>query len=86
MPETTRQAVKIFYDQDGQPSEVLMSYKLFERIEELLQRATENRLQDYFWSESWQSRIQQGEDDIKAGRVYETTIASIDSALEWLDE
>lgn len=78
--------VKVFYDQNHQPREVLMSYDIFQKIADLLNLKTNSLDQSYFWSESWQSRIREAEADIKAGHVKEATAETIDSVLEWLDE
>ena len=77
-------AVKVFYDQQGQAREVLMSYDLFQQIESLLSEVEQNEA--YFWTAEWQARIQEAEDDIRKGRVKRVTADSINKALEWLDE
>ncbi|GEM_PF-1050317 len=76
--------VKVFYNQHGQASEVLLSYEVFQQIATLLQ--TLGNDQAYFWTKAWQERIQQGEADVQAGRVKRATSATIETALEWLDE
>lgn len=78
--------VKVFYDQNHQPREVLMSYDIFQKIAGLLNLKTNTLDQNYFWSESWQSRIREAEADIEGGHVKEATAETIDSVLEWLDE
>ena len=78
--------VKVFYDQNHQPSEVLISYEMFEKMAQLLQLKSPPVDQSYFWTESWQSRIREAEADIEAGRTKESTAETIDSVLEWLDE
>jgi hypothetical protein len=42
--------------------------------------------QSYFWTDSWQSRIQEAEADIQAGRIQQATEQTLDTAFEWLDE
>lgn len=73
--------VKTFYDQQGRPCEVLISYETFHKIENLLRK-----LQAYFWTDEWQARIQEAEADVVAGRTYRATVDSLDAALAWLDE
>jgi predicted transcriptional regulator len=77
---------KVFYDADGQATEVLISYDTFRRIQALLERLREDPDQGYFWSDEWQDRIQEGEADIQAGRTVQVTGDNIEQALEWLDE
>ncbi|HEY90071.1 MAG TPA: hypothetical protein G4N98_10150 [Thermoflexia bacterium] len=76
---------KIFYDQDQQAQEVLISYDTFRYLERLLAQLREHP-QGYFWSEEWQTRIREGEADIQAGRTLQVTGENIEHALEWLDE
>jgi len=78
--------VKIFYDQDGQAQEVLISYDVFCRIEALLERLRQDPDQGYFWSDEWQVCISEGEADVQAGRTLRVTGANVEKALEWLDE
>ncbi len=78
--------VKIFYDQNGQACEVLMSYETFQQITTLLQALANNDDQAYFWTESWQERIRQGESDVFSGRTQQATLDTLESALDWLDE
>ncbi len=78
--------VKMFYDEQGQPQEVLLSYETYHKIENLLRQLQAQPDQGYFWTDEWQSRILEAEDDIAAGRTYRATADAIDSALEWLDE
>ncbi len=78
--------VKIYYDNQGRASEVLMSYETFLQISSLIQDQLSAAEQNYFWTESWQSRIREAEADIQAGRVKRATEQTIDTVLEWLDE
>ena len=78
--------VKIFYDQNHQPREVLMNYDMFEKIAQLVHSEPMPADQSYFWTQSWQSRIREAEADIEAGRKEIATDETIDSVLEWLDE
>ncbi|NKQ35761.1 MAG: hypothetical protein HF973_09125 [Chloroflexi bacterium] len=78
--------VKIYYDNQGQASEVLMSYETFLKISSLIQEQLSATEQSYFWTESWQSRIREAEADIQAGRVRQVTEQTLDTVLEWLDE
>ncbi len=48
---------KIFYDQNGQAEQVLISYDTFRRIAALLERLRQDPDQGYFWSDEWQARI-----------------------------
>ncbi len=77
---------KIFYDQNGQAEEVLISYESFRRIKALLEQLRQSPDQSYFWSDEWQARIREGEADIQAGRALRVTADNIDEALEWLNE
>lgn len=77
---------KIFYDQDGQPQEALISYELFRDIQKLLERLRADPDQGYFWSEEWQARIEEGEADVEAGRTLQVKGDDIEQALTWLDE
>ena len=78
-----RDEVKIFYDQAGQPAEVVMSYEIFQQLEMLLEAAGVD--QAYFWSQDWQNRIREAEADIEAGRVKSVTAETVEAGLEWLD-
>ena len=76
---------KIFYDQNQQAQEVLISYDTFCHLEKLLTQLREHP-QGYFWSEEWQTRIREGEADIQEGHTLQVTGDNIERALEWLDE
>ena len=78
-----RDEVKIFYDQAGQPAEVVMSYEIFQQLEMLLEAAGVD--QAYFWGQDWQSRIREAEADIEAGRVKSVIAETVEAGLEWLD-
>ena len=80
----SRDDIKVFYDQYGQAREVLMRYDLFQQIEQLLMELEID--QAYFWTDEWQARIREAENDIRTQRVKRFTVDSIDKALEWLDE
>ncbi len=74
--------VKVFYDQHGQPSEVLMDYKLFRQIEaKLLEVMSDDEL-SHLWDEVWQDQV--------ANRPEESSTMNknIDegNTLEWLDK
>ncbi len=73
---------KIFYDQNKQAQEVLISYDTFRRIETLLDQLRQDPDQGYFWSEEWQNRIREGETDIQAGRTQRVTAGTIEKTLE----
>jgi len=77
---------KVFYDQNGQAQEVLISYDTFRRVAELLEQLRQDPDQGYFWSDEWQARIREGEADVQAGRALRVTADDLDNALEWLDE
>jgi len=77
---------KIFYDQNGQAQEVLLSYGTFRRIEVLLERLRQDSEQGYFWSDEWQARIREGEADVRAGRTLRVAADEVEQAIEWLDE
>jgi len=77
---------KIFYDQNGQPQEALISYDVFRDIQKLLKRLREDPDQGYFWSDEWQARIEEGEADIQAGRTLQVKGCDVERALAWLDE
>ncbi len=73
---------KIFYDQNKQAQEVLISYDTFRRIETLLDQLRQDPDQSYFWSEEWQNRIRKGETDVQAGRTQRVTAGNVEKALE----
>ena len=77
---------KVFYDANGQATEVLISYDAYRRIQALLEQLRADPDQGYFWSDEWQARIEDGEADIQAGRTRQVTGDTIEQALEWLDE
>ncbi len=77
---------KIFYDETGQAREVLISYETFRQIEGWLEEFMEKDDQGYFWTESWQARIREGEADVENGRVKVVSANNINAALDWLDE
>jgi len=76
---------KIFYDQEGQAQEVLISYETYRWLEAIMHQLRESPEQGYFWSDGWQARIREGEADIEAGRTLRITADDIETALEWLD-
>jgi hypothetical protein len=41
--------------------------------------------QSWFWSEVWQARVREGEEDIAAGRTKRVTAKNIEEGLAWLD-
>ncbi|RLC85394.1 MAG: hypothetical protein DRI37_07995 [Chloroflexi bacterium] len=73
---------KIFYDQNKQAQEVLISYDTFRRSETLLERLRQDPEQGYFWSKEWQNRIREGEADVQAGHTLRVTAGNIEKALE----
>jgi len=77
---------KIFYDQNGQAEQVLISYDTFRRIEALLNRLRQDPNQGYFWSDEWQARVHEGEADIQAGRTLRVSAENVEEAIAWLDE
>jgi len=84
--DTQLTEAKIFYDQNGQAQEVLISYDSFRRIEAMLEQLRRDPNQAYFWSDEWQARIREGEADIQAGRTLRVTADDIEQAVKWLDE
>jgi hypothetical protein len=85
MSDTLFPDVKTFYDERGQPREVLLSYETFHKIENLLQKLQAQPDQGYFWTDEWQARVQEAEADVAAGRTFRATADSLDAALDWLD-
>jgi hypothetical protein len=77
---------KIFYDQEGEAREVLISYEVFRRIQNLLEQLRANPEQGYFWSDEWQTRIREAESDIYDGHTLQVKADNIETALDWLDE
>ena len=77
---------RIFYDQDGQPREALISYEVYRDLQKLLERLRADPDQGYFWSEEWQARVEEGEADISAGRTMQVEGDDVEQALAWLDE
>lgn len=73
---------KIFYDQNKQAQEVLISYDTFRSIEALLDQLRQDPDQGYFWSEKWQNRIREGETDVQAGHTLRVTAGNVEKALE----
>jgi hypothetical protein len=86
MSDTLFPDVKTFYDEQGQPREVLLSYETFHRIESLIRELQAQPDQGYFWTEDWQTRIREAEEDIACGRTHRATSDTLDAALGWLDE
>ncbi len=86
MSDTLFPDVQTFYDENGQPRQVLLSYETFHQIENLIRYLREQPDQGYFWSDEWQARIEEAEADISAGRTHRATADSLDDALDWLDE
>lgn len=71
--------VKVFYDQSGKASEILMSYELFLKILTYLPEAD----QAYFWTEEWQAKERAADQANARGRF--KTFASMDEMIEFLD-
>jgi hypothetical protein len=86
MLDSELSGAKIFYDQDGQPKEALISYEVFREVQKLLERLRADPDQGYFWSDEWQARIEEGEADIQAGRTFQAKENQVEEALAWLDE
>ena len=59
-----------------------MNDNLCEKIPQLLELNPISTHQSYFWTESWQSRIREAEEDIETGAVKEATAETLNSALE----
>jgi hypothetical protein len=86
MSEIHLSEAKIFYDQNGRAQEVLISYDTFRRLQALLEQLRQDPDQGYFWSEEWQTRICEGEQDVQAGRTLRANADNVNQALDWLDE
>ncbi|MFQ5578833.1 MAG: hypothetical protein ACE5G8_17790 [Anaerolineae bacterium] len=71
--------VRIFYDQAGRASEVIMSYELFL---EILSHLPEKE-QAYFWTETWQAK-EGAADQANAEGRYET-FSSMEDMVDFLD-
>ena len=71
--------VRIFYNQEGQASDVMMSYELFLELLSFLPEED----QAYFWSEEWQAK-EQAADQANAEGRYET-FSSVEDMLGFLD-
>jgi Flp pilus assembly protein TadB len=59
----------------------LISYDVFCDIQALLKRLREDPDQGYFWSDEWQTRIEEGEADVQAGRTIQVKGDDIERAL-----
>lgn len=70
--------VKIFSDSSGEKREVLLSYEKYQEMLDFIKRYA------YFYSQEVQERLQNSEEDLKAGRYIEVDASNIDTALEWL--
>lgn len=71
--------VKIFYDQQGAASEVLLSYELFLEILSYLPEES----QAYFWTDAWQSREQAADQANAEGHF--KTFSSVEEMIDFLD-
>ena len=71
--------IKIFYDQQGEASEVLLSYELFLEILSYFPEES----QAYFWTEEWQAK-EQAADQANAEGRYET-FSSVEEMIDFLD-
>ncbi len=71
--------VKIFYNQEGEASDVMMSYELF--LEFLSYLPEED--QAYFWTEEWQAKEHTADQANAEGRF--ETFSSVEDMLDFLD-
>jgi hypothetical protein len=78
-PATPQSNVKVFYDQTGKASEVLISYELFLKFLSYLPEAD----QAYFWTEDWQAKERAADQANSEGRF--ETFSSVDEMLEFLN-
>ena len=76
--------IKVFYDQHGQPHEVLMSYELFQQLEtmlwELLSEDDFSSLLDEVWQDQASSHLN-ADGTPKKGKGL-----NVENLLEWLDK
>ena len=78
-PTAIQSNIKVFYDQTGKASEVLISYELFLKFLSYLPEAD----QAYFWTEDWQAKERAADQANVEGRF--KTFDSVDQMLEFLD-
>ena len=78
-PATIQSNIKVFYDQTGKASEVLISYELFLKFLSYLPEVD----QAYFWTEDWQAKERAADQANAEGRF--KTFDSMDEMLEFLD-
>lgn len=75
--------VKTFYDQQGVPREVLLSYDVYcEMLKSIRELAVETE-QAYFWTEQWQAMEQAADEAAAQGQF--RTFDSMDEMLDFLD-
>ena len=83
MSDIQLSTVKTFYDQQGVPREVLLSYDVYREMLRSLRELAVEAKQAYFWTEQWQAMEQAADEAAAQGQS--RTFDSMDEMLDFLD-
>lgn len=83
MTDPQSPTVKIFYDHQGLPREVLLSYETYREMLSSIREMAAETEQAYFWTEHWQAMERAADEAAAAGHSH--TFESIDEMIEFLD-
>jgi hypothetical protein len=83
MSNTQLSTVKIFYDQQGVPREVLLSYDIYREMLSSIRELAVETEQAYFWTERWQAMERAADEAAAKGQF--RTFDSMDEMLDFLD-
>lgn len=75
--------VKTFYDQQGAPREVLLSYDIYREMLRAIHELAAETDQAYFWTEQWQAMERAADEAAAQGQFH--TFDSMDEMLDFLD-
>ena len=75
--------VKTFYDQQGVPREVLLSYDIYREMLRSIRELAVETEQAYFWTEQWQAMERAADEAAVQGQF--RTFDSMDEMLDFLD-
>ncbi|MGA9349505.1 MAG: hypothetical protein WBW48_11990 [Anaerolineae bacterium] len=83
MSNSQLSTVKTFYDQQGVPREVLLSYNVYREMLRAIRELAAETDQAYFWTEQWQAMERAADEAAAQGQF--RTFDSMDEMLDFLD-
>ena len=83
MSDIQLSTVKTFYDQQGVPREVLLSYDIYREMLKSIRELAVETEQAYFWTEQWQAMERAADEAAAQGQFH--TFDSMGEMLGFLD-